>query len=727
MSAPAETLITDLRSHAHPLDGDPTRSVVPEHVVKQQLRRCGIEVPGGATAATPEGLAEAATGLREPLVLKAFGPGLLHKSDLGAVELGVRIGDLRDRAAAMAQRVARAGARAEGFVVEEQIPAGAELLIGAVRRPPYGILVVLGLGGVLTEVANRSAARMFPLRRSDAEDLVAALPAATLAGSRTGVPLDREALCEVLLKIAGEDGLVARIGDDLDEFECNPLIALGDRVVAVDGRLILRDSASDDPSDTKDHTDFARLFAPRTIAVAGASTSKISFGNRFLASYRAAGWTDGLYAIHPRAETVDGVPAVADVSQVPGGVDYLLAAVPAERTPALLDNAPGVVGFAQVVTGGFRETGAAGAALERRVGDRAARATTRVLGPNCMGVYSPTGRQTFLLNSTSEPGPTSVISQSGSLASEIVLSGLSRGVRFAHLATLGNAVDVTPGELLRWLVHDDRTELVGLYLEGVRDTDFVDAVRSARGRMPIVALVGGLSEQGSVAVASHTGAMAGEREVWQALSDSYGLSVVTRLEHLLAALSYLQRHLHRDLPAGRPPSTLIIGPGGGASVLATDTFDAYGVPVTPTGTEVRRSLSEVYGAGASTANPMEIPVGPGTPLTMIGDLVDRVLAVQSFTDVIIHLNVQSWYAFSEDGVDSMVELIAAVAEAGRSAARLGLVIRSADAARGGDSGQLRDACAAAGVTLFRDFDEAAAAVAAAQRFDRHAADLVGGA
>ncbi|MGF0313425.1 acetate--CoA ligase family protein [Rhodococcus sp. IEGM1428] len=714
----ADMSIVDLRREARPIGGDIGRVSVPEHVVKLCLHGAGVETPQGATTQSPNELHSVAESFTEPLVLKAFGAGLLHKSDMGAVELGLRRTELTARALEMAARVEAAGGHAEGFVVEEQIPAGVELLLGVVRRDPYGLLVVLGLGGTLTELATRSSARIFPLRRADAEELVAELPAAALAGARTGVPIDRRALVEVLLKVAGIGGLVSGWGTELDEFECNPLIVTGDRVVAADGRLILRDVTSIPESRTYLGRDLSPLYSPETIAVAGASTSKYSFGNRFLASYRAAGWTDGLYAVHPTAESIDGVPAVADLVDIPGGVDYLLSAVPAERTSALLRSGAGIVKFAQVVTGGFGEAGERGAVLEREVADTAASAGIRVLGPNCMGVYSPVGRQTFILNSESEPGPTGVVSQSGSLASEIVLSGLSRGVRFSKLATLGNAVDVTPGEMTRWLLTDQDTRLIGMYLEGVRDDDFIDAVRAAQGRVPIVALVGGLSDQGSVAVASHTGAMAGETRVWQALSSSYGITVVSRLEHLLASLSYLQCHLSR-IDGAVPPSTLVIGPGGGASVLATDTFDAYGVPVTPSTPELRASLAAHYGTGTSTANPMEIPVGPGSPVDAIGELIGNTLEVQQFSDVIVHLNVQSWYAFSNDGVASMVELIEAVGRIRPYRARLGLVIRSADAARNSDSGVLREACSAVGLTLFRDFDEAAVSVAAAQRFDRH--------
>ncbi|WP_413658501.1 acetate--CoA ligase family protein [Nocardioides sp. Bht2] len=696
------------------------RMMVPEHAVKSFLREQGIRCPRGISVSDDEVATTAFAELREPLVVKAFGPGLVHKSDVGAVSLDVGRSDLEASIAKMRVRLDGAGVPAAGFLVEEQVPKGAELLLGIVRRDPFGLLVVFGVGGTMTEIADRTVSRMYPLSRKDATEMVRALPAGVRAGSRTGVPIDEQSLVEFLVAMAGPQGVIGGVEELVDEFECNPIIARGADFHVVDARMILTVTDEVRAATAPSTTDFGPLFSPRAVAVAGASSTRLAFGNRFLAAYKAAGWTEGLYAVHPTADEVDGVPAVRSVSEVAGGVDYLLSAVAATATPGLVRESGEHARFIQVTASGFSEIG--NDHLTDALVDAASGSDVRVLGPNCMGVFSPAGRQSFLLNTPTQGGPVSVISQSGSLASEIVLSGAARGLGLGKLVTVGNAVDVSTGELLAWLADDEDTEVIGLYVEGVSDDHFMTTLRRLQGRKQVVVLVGGLSVQGARAVASHTGAMAGEDRVWAALADSLGVTVVRSLEDFLAALTYAEVDARRRALAPSSAGAvgaLVVGPGGGASVLATDAFDARGVALTPLTPEPRAALASLgYGAGTSVANPVEIPIGPGAPATAFESLLAQVTAHQVFADIVMHINVQSWYAFGGGGIGNLLEVVESAGRVASAGARVGVVVRSLDAARADHGTLIREACVAAGLPLFRDFDEAAVAVAAAQRFDQ---------
>lgn len=722
MSAVTREVVSRLRDQAVDVNDDAGRMMLPEHAVKDFLRAHGLRCPRGVTIDAHESAPFGCSELHEPLVVKAFGPGLVHKSDVGAVCLDVERSGLETCIKQMAGRLADAGLSASGFLVEEQVPAGPELLLGVVRRDPFGLLVVFGVGGTMTEIADRTSARMFPLTRSDAAAMVRALPAGVRAGARTGVAIDEAALIEFLLTMAGPDGVVAAGHDLIDEFECNPIIARGADFHVVDARMILTSTDAESGPAAGADTDFGPLFAPRTVAVAGASSSRLAFGNRFLAAYRAAGWTEGLYAVHPSANEIDGVPAVSSLEEIPGGVDYLLSAVAADATPELVRRAGEHARFIQVTASGFSEMG--NDSLTAELVEAASASNVRVLGPNCMGVVSPQGRQTFLLNSPTTGGTVSVVSQSGSLASEIVLSGAARGLGIGKLVTVGNAVDVTTGELLAWLENDEDTEVIGLYVEGIRDEHFVASLQRLRGRKPVVVLAGGLSEQGARAVASHTGAMAGEDRVWAALSASLGVTVVQTLEHFLAALRYAEYDVQRrrsaaESPAASATGALVVGPGGGASVLATDAFDARGVSLTPLAGPARAGVADLgYGAGTSAANPVEVPIGPGAPSSAFERLVPAVSAHQSFADIVLHVNIQSWYAFGDGGISSLLDVIASAGRLATAGPRVGVVVRSLDAAWSDHGVQVRSACVRAGLPFFRDFDEAAIAVASAQLRDR---------
>ncbi|HVM66108.1 MAG TPA: acetate--CoA ligase family protein, partial [Acidimicrobiales bacterium] len=569
----------------------------PEAEAKRLLESAGVAVPAFRTVPRAADVAVVATELRPPLVLKA---GLLHKSDVGGVRLGLDQASVGPAAAQMEAALHAAGVEPDGWLVEEQQPAGVELLVGVA-----GPMVLLGLGGTMVEVLDQAVARLHPIDKDMALEMLQAMPGApVLDGVRGGPAVDRDAIVSVLLAVAGAGGLVSQLGDEVAEFEINPLIATPAGAVAVDARLVRRAPGSGRALPPPAPTSFDRLFAPSSIGVVGASTSKLAFGNRFLRAYVRRGWADGLYAIHPTAASVEGVPAVPSVADVPGGLDYLLVAVPAAACADLVRSAAGRVGFAQVMSGGFREAGPAGAALEEELLVAARDAGVRVVGPNCMGVYSPAGRQTWQLRDPVEPGRVSVLSQSGSLAGDIIKAGEARGLRLSKLVTIGNAVDVAPAELVAYFAGDDATDVIGMYLEGAATPALIDALRGAG--KPVVALVGGLSRQGSRAAASHTGGMAGDARVWEAVHRSLGVAVVGTLEQLVGSLTYLQ-FASRSGAGG----VLVIGPGGGASILAADAADRAGLALETVDDGTQRQLRGLgYGEGTSVANPIEIGIGP---------------------------------------------------------------------------------------------------------------------
>lgn len=694
------------------------RYTIPEHVVKDLLAELGVAVPRGCRGEDIADLSRAFSGLAEPVVVKAWGPGLLHKSDVGAVRLNVAHADVPTTTKRMAAELAGHGLRPNGFLIEEQHPGGVELIVGMHRDQAFGHVLLLGLGGIATELLGLAAVRVCPISQADAEALVESFPGAPLLdGARGQAPVDRASLVRLLLAVAGEDGLAAQLGPTLAEFECNPVVATAEGVTALDARLIVEPDAPPYATQSRG-IDFTALFAPKTIAVAGASTGKSGFGNRFLAAYREAGWNEGLYAMHPSAQDIDGVPAVPSVAEIPHGADYLLVALPAERAVDVVTGAAGEVPFIQVISGGFSETGAAGGAMQDRLAQAVAGTTSRLLGPNCLGVFSPAGRQTFTLGSPRTPGHVSVISQSGGLSGDIVTAGDRRGIRFAKVASIGNAVDVGPADLLDWLVDDPETSIIGIYLEGIRDgAALLHALRRADGRKPVILLRGGSSTQGARAVASHTGSLASESRVWQAIAAATGVTLVETVEELLGSLYYLQ--CHPAQPQADAEGVLVIGLGGGASVLATDACDRAGLPVTPLPAEVRERLRALgHGAGTSLANPVEIPIGPASPAEMLADALAPAFPAgrPRYPDVLVHVNTAAYYNYGTSGLRPLIAALTALSER-QYPARFAVVTRNLDVATTADAELLNDFGREAGLSLFRSFDEAAVAIAAAQQFD----------
>ncbi|MFC4564691.1 acetate--CoA ligase family protein [Nocardiopsis mangrovi] len=741
----------------------PLTDVVPEPQVKRLIAAAGIAVPRGRTAPGAQGLARAAAGLSAPLVLKAHGPGIAHKSEHGAVVLGLGGPDAVVRAAErMGAALAGRGLPPAGFLVEEQVDPGVELIVGAVRDASFGPLLLAGLGGIWAELIGDTSLRLCPIGRGDAEAMLGELRgAALLDGARGAPPVDRAALADLLLAVGGPGGIAERLGPVLGEFELNPVIAGPRGAVAADARLIpaagtrapavLPAPGRTFPGRTfpgraapgraapgraasaerAPETDFGPLFAPRGVAVAGASARRPGFGNMLLGQYRAAGFPGTLLAVHPEAAEVDGVPAVPSLRDAAGRVDYALVALPAAACADAVRDAAGIP-FVQVVSGGFAESGPEGAELERGLLAAARGVGTRLLGPNCMGVYSPAGGQTFLGGPAAGPGRIAVVSQSGGLAGEVVRVGESRGLRFSKVATLGNSADVSPAELVRHLGADPGTGVLGLYLEDPRDgRALFEALREARGRLPAVLLAGGRSAQGRRAAASHTGGMVGDGRVWRALARQCGAGLVHGQDALIGALDFLDLHAGRRIRADGP-GVLVVGPSGGAGVLAADVFDAAGMRMDPPGDRARAALRALgLGAGAPLGNPLEVPVGPRGAPELLARAAEAVAAEHGVPDVVAHINVQSFAAYAEaaapaaapdgprDGaVDPayarLPDLVSALAalQAALPGTRVTLVLRNTECGPPGLTGRLRATARAAGIPVYTSMEAAAAAVAA---------------
>jgi acyl-CoA synthetase (NDP forming) len=232
-----------------------------------------------------------------------------------------------------------------------------------------------------------------------------------------------------------------------------------------------------------------------------------------------------------------------------------------------------------------------------------------------------------------------------------------------------------------------------------------------------VLLVGGSSRQGARAAASHTGALAADARIWDAIAKATGAAVVATLEDFLAALAFHERYVTNA--ADVDASVLIVGPGGGASVLATEACDRAGLTVTAVEADVVAHLRELgYGAGTSVANPVEIPLGPAIGPDAFNRVIDAVLAQQHYRDAMLHVNVQAYYSYGTSGAAPLVELLAQLGASEWPGTRIALVLRNLECASPDDARALADACAAAELVCFRDFDEAATAIAAAQRFER---------
>lgn len=217
------------------------RAALDESAGKQLLASFGIAVPKSLVVKDAREAAAACARLKAPLALKVISPDILHKSDAGGVKVGLKnAAEAEEAIRAMMKLPAIAKARIEGFLLEEMAPPGQEVVIGGLRDPQFGPMVMVGMGGIFVEVLADVAFRICPITGADAGEMLDELKgAALLKGARGRKPVSREAIIDALLKVGGEGGLLMTHADEIAEADINPLIVSESGAVAVDARFVL--------------------------------------------------------------------------------------------------------------------------------------------------------------------------------------------------------------------------------------------------------------------------------------------------------------------------------------------------------------------------------------------------------------------------------------------------------------------------------------------------------
>ncbi len=459
---------------------------------------------------------------------------------------------------------------------------------------------------------------------------------------------------------------------------------------------------------------FQSLFRPASIAVVGASSGSVSGGNRFIRNLLNFGFAGRIVPIHPTATEIEGLPAAPSLADVADGIDYAYVAVAARNAPAVLRSGRGKVRFAQVMSSGFGET-TEGAGLEADLVSAAREAGTRLIGPNCLGVFSPAARVTFTEKTLAEPGPVGIVCQSGGLGIDIIRRGQSRGLRYSGLVTIGNAADLGAAELLEYFLEDEETRVIGLYLEGTREgRRLFDVLRHAAARKPVVLLKGGRTIQGQRAAASHTGALAGSQRAWEALCRQTGMPLVDTLDEFLDALLAFQCLVPRPRPSTQ---AVLFGNGGGTSVLGTDAFDRAGFTISAFDPNTLGTLESLQlPAGSSVSNPIDVPAGAlQQDEGRVAERIISAVAASGAADVLlIHVNMTVILGFRHvDMLGNIVKAALRVREADPGGMHMALVLRSdGDEETEARKREYRVGAVASGVPVFDELAQAAKALAA---------------
>lgn len=405
-----------------------------------------------------------------------------------------------------------------------------------------------------------------------------------------------------------------------------------------------------------------KLFNPDAIAVAGASANPNNLGSRNLRLIKSYGYKGRLYAINPKGEPSHGADGYRRLTEIEEPIDLCIVAIPAAAVSETVGQCvQKKIPVAQILTGGFGETGKAGRATEKDI-LKLSGGATRLVGPNCLGVFSAGSRITFVAGVSEIAGTVSIASQSGGLGVDMLHQAKARGLDLNKLVSVGNCIDIDLSDYLNFFREDTETAVVGLYIEGLRQgRQFYTALKEVCRTKPVVIVKGGRTSQGAKSVASHTNSLAGEYETWKTAADQAGAILVEDIDSFLALLTALQPHV----PLFEHRGIALVGNGGGASVLATDLLEERGLKLATLHEDTARSLSKIeMPPGATVGNPTDTPVNALNKSggTVLADVCNCLLGDSDVGGMIFHLNLVPFINYTNypgivRGITEALELI----------------------------------------------------------------------
>ena len=349
--------------------------------------------------------------------------------------------------------------------------------------------------------------------------------------------------------------------------------------------------------------DLARLFYPKSIAVIGASPNVAGGKNPYFQVLKAAGYKGKLYPVNPSHKELNGTRVYQSIEDLPEGVDLAIVQVPVRKAlDTITSAAKKGIRFVHFFTSGFSEIG--DVELEQAMIQQAHAAGTRIVGPNCVGVYCYESRVTFGgIPDQDGPGNVGYLGQSGGVTLNFRRMAESRKLGLNKMISYGNQIDLHAEDYIQYFGRDDQIKAIAVYIEDVKDgRRFVEVVSETSRRKPVIVLRGGTTELGARAAASHTGAMCGSQQLFSSVLRQCGAIEVQTLDQLLDVLALA---VSRRIPSGNRLGFL--GAGGGMAVLSTDQIAFHGFSMPELEESTKDLISQkIPPINTSVENPVDL-------------------------------------------------------------------------------------------------------------------------
>jgi len=357
-------------------------------------------------------------------------------------------------------------------------------------------------------------------------------------------------------------------------------------------------------TEKKPFPDIKYLFEPRSIAIIGASSNPKKIGYKVVDNIISSGYKGKIYPVNPRGGEILGLKIYKSISEIEGDIDLATICIPAKFVFKAIEELPSKnTKFISIITSGFSEVG--NIEEEHKIVEFAKKNGMRVLGPNIFGIFSAKApvNATFG-NKHIEKGSVAIVTQSGALGIAMIGKTNTEGIGLSAIVSVGNKCDIDEADLIEYLVTDDQTKVILLYIEGLRHGEkLVEVLRRVTKIKPVIIIKSGRSKRGAMAAASHTGSLAG--------ADNVFTDVIARQVGALRALSVQEAlnwakflAIQKELPKGE--NAVIVTNGGGIGVLATDACELYGITLYDDREVLKDIFSPVTPSFGSTKNPIDI-------------------------------------------------------------------------------------------------------------------------
>ena len=623
--------------------------VITEESSKEILGEYGIRVPKYALVTNSDDAAQKSKEIGFPLVAKIVSPDILHKTDVGGVKVGLGSEDEVKKAFDDMFYRLKEKFDVKGVLLEKMVPKGVELIIGLQNDFQFGPSIMVGLGGIYTELFKDVSFRVLPVTKGDALKMLESLRGKDiLKGFRGSKAIDLDMLSEAIVNIGT---LGVDMAGKYESIDFNPVVVYPDSYYVVDAKIILKEKSSDNAISiaNPDSSYMDLFFNAKSVALIGASPEPGKIGNSVMESLVKHDYKGKVYPVNAKGYSeIMGVKAYKNLLDVKDPVDVVIVTVDLKFVPDLLTecgkkNIHNMV----IISGGGKELGGERAAIEKRIQDLSRELNVRIIGPNCIGIFNGENRldcafQGHLRMLRPKQGNVAFLSQSGTVG--IAFMETSDAFGLSKMISYGNRSDVDEADMIHYLAQDPNTNVIGLYVEGLGDgRKFMNSAKNVikEHQKPIVVFKNGRSTKGAKQAASHTGSLGGSFAVISGAFEQTGIISVDSYEELTSALKALT---WQPVPKGN--KIAMVTNGAGPIIAAIDNFERLNLELAQLSDQTMKSFKEHYPATYVIGNPCDV--------TGSASADDYRFAIQSFLDDPNVDIIMPWFVFQDDPLEEKI-------------------------------------------------------------------------